>query len=85
MLAHEAFGEFGVAGLQGLDDRHVFLDGVGGAVALPHRRVADAAHVHEQVAGDVANHLALAEGDDLLVEADVGVEYSSRWSDGRPS
>ena len=72
MLADEAFGQIRVAGLEGLDDLDMLLDRVCGPLSLAERRVSDAANMHQEIAGDVPDDVALTQRNDLLVEAHIG-------------
>ena len=54
VVADQALGELGVAGLERLDDVHVVDDRALGAIVLADHAAADRAHVHEQAVGQVA-------------------------------
>ena len=71
VLSDEAFGELGVAALEGLDDVHVVDDGALGPIVLPDHVAANRSHVHEQAGDEGADHGRAGELDDALVEAQV--------------
>ncbi len=71
LFAHQPLGEVGIARFQRLDNLHVLADGFRGAVPLPERGVADAPDMHQQVAAQAVDHLALPSDRIFLVEADV--------------
>src|ERR687895_2057887 len=71
VLSDEAFGELGVAALEGLDDVHVVDDGALGPIVLPDHVAANRSHVHKQAGDEGADHGRAGELDDALVEAQV--------------
>src|SRR5579864_9671193 len=83
VLPRQRLGALGIAPLQRLDDLHVIDDRALRAIVLADRRLANRAHMNEQVLGHVGEELITRQPDDRLMELDVGFRILVEMSLGR--
>src|SRR5579862_699908 len=73
VLARQRLGSLGVAPLERLDDLHMIDDRALRAIVLADRRLANGAHVNEEIFRHIGDELVARKPDDRLMEFDIGV------------